>query len=969
MPVSIPITASATGVTAALQEIQGAITRSGQAAKQFKDVDLSHPELIKLAADIRTVQARFDDLAKVGRGATAAAVRGIQRAGGIDPLAWAGTLNRVFPNAVDRDRHLRLVGSQIFQGTRWQQQTNPPQPPPPPIPPPAPPPAAAPPPPQAGATGATGAGLAGSIMGGLKSGLGFSLAMAGFSGVKEMASEAIGAAKDESVSNENLLRHVDETATDFDHLREAVRKAADGLALTFQESQRLAMTWAKLTNDTSPDALARGVRTGAGFSRAYGLDPEAGVNAIGRAAYMGMDANKFAALLGETARGGGQSGQIEQVMSALLRWSETATRTLVTHSNLTEFASVYAGLNATGLPGFKGENAVSLLGQINNSLSQGGSAGAAGQAFLARAMREQGVTNPYQQRRMLASGMFESAKGMGIGTSETTVFDAAVAKVKREYRDPEEMASALANLTGINPQQAFAFLTSGYRARDVQGINRALEAQHMKLEDVNPKAMRDLIEINAPEGPGGDTTQKLEAWRQKLLTRQTSRLDEPGRTVPTADELAKLAAAPPAELKTMLTQLVGKYGTEPTTGSEVRQVGADLTNALTQLGTEFLGPLNKLTEGIAASVADIARKLDAVRESTNDPNTEDWTITGGPPGTHGAGLTGMVGAEEPGLTKGVQKERAAQALAYFQTKEAGGFTREQALGIVAQAGSESGFQAHGPRGDNGLAQGAFQWHPDRAAAIEAHFGKKVADMSWEEQMRAKAWELSGQGPEAAAGARLYGAQTAYAAGYSETVYDQRPFMKNLRGVGRGAYAEYLGTQLSASDRPQPGGAPPADHAPIRIAPTEAPRIAPVDPASIPIVPNPEAGALRIGPSSPPIVPPAAPPAAPLAVPKVTPKTEPSSARSPRELGRDSYADYLGTQSAQPQVQVQVQVTPLQVIHRDAAGNLLDTENLPTMVIHPPQPWGPERSGGARAPRPPMPPPPARPAVPLPSQGP
>jgi hypothetical protein len=90
-----------------------------------------------------------------------------------------------------------------------------------------------------------------------------------------------------------------------------------------------------------------------------------------------------------------------------------------------------------------------------------------------------------------------------------------------------------------------------------------------------------------------------------------------------------------------------------------------------------------------------------------------------------------------------------QAMAYFQGQ---GWRPGDAAGITANLFDESGLDT-GAVGDGGSAHGLAQWHADRAAAIEKHFGKRIADMSYAEQLEAVQWELS-SGPYAAAGRAL-----------------------------------------------------------------------------------------------------------------------------------------------------------------------------------------------------------------------
>jgi GH24 family phage-related lysozyme (muramidase)/uncharacterized protein (DUF2345 family) len=121
-------------------------------------------------------------------------------------------------------------------------------------------------------------------------------------------------------------------------------------------------------------------------------------------------------------------------------------------------------------------------------------------------------------------------------------------------------------------------------------------------------------------------------------------------------------------------------------------------------------------------------------------------------GTVRAGTAGVYGGQET-PDPAVTSERAAQAMAWFQSEAGGGYTRAQAAGIVGNLVQESALRpsALNPREN---AQGIAQWTPvgGRQQMVAAFIGKPVLSSSFEEQLRAITWELSG--PEQSAGRAL-----------------------------------------------------------------------------------------------------------------------------------------------------------------------------------------------------------------------
>lgn len=141
-------------------------------------------------------------------------------------------------------------------------------------------------------------------------------------------------------------------------------------------------------------------------------------------------------------------------------------------------------------------------------------------------------------------------------------------------------------------------------------------------------------------------------------------------------------------------------------------------------------------------------------------------------GVAGAGGSDRLAAGRGARRSGPAGERGLDvqhAISFFQGK---GWSLAQAAGLVANLYAESSLD---PRAvdDGGQAVGIAQWHPDRQAAIEAHFGKRLRDMTLDEQLAAVDWELR-EGGEQRAGGMLTGATTAPQAGSVVSRFYERP---------------------------------------------------------------------------------------------------------------------------------------------------------------------------------------------------
>jgi hypothetical protein len=198
---------------------------------------------------------------------------------------WAEEVQRAFVDPKERDRHLGNVGNYVFSGTRFRRPA--PQPTP------------------EDDDDGGGRGLGSSITSGVSSAmkaaskefLGALLVYGGVKGVGAFTAQAVSQGVNEGNANDVFMRTIQGAASDFDALRQSVRETTRGLYLTFQEGQQLSEQFAKLTNETDTTKISAGVRTAAGFARAYGLDPTAVTGAFGAAKYAGEDPRDFAALI------------------------------------------------------------------------------------------------------------------------------------------------------------------------------------------------------------------------------------------------------------------------------------------------------------------------------------------------------------------------------------------------------------------------------------------------------------------------------------------------------------------------------------------------------------------------------------------------------------------------------------------------------------------------------------------------
>lgn len=114
---------------------------------------------------------------------------------------------------------------------------------------------------------------------------------------------------------------------------------------------------------------------------------------------------------------------------------------------------------------------------------------------------------------------------------------------------------------------------------------------------------------------------------------------------------------------------------------------------------------------------------------------------------------GINGANGPTPTgEGTRQQRIDQAIAYFEGQ---GWSRAQAVGIVANLDAESGMDPNINQIGGGPGYGLAQWEGPRQADFREWAGKDIRQSSFAEQLEFIQWELNNT--EAAAGRALRGA--------------------------------------------------------------------------------------------------------------------------------------------------------------------------------------------------------------------
>jgi len=183
------------------------------------------------------------------------------------------------------------------------------------------------------------------------------------------------------------------------------------------------------------------------------------------------------------------------------------------------------------------------------------------------------------------------------------------------------------------------------------------------------------------------------------------------------------------------------------------------------------------------------------KTSLGDTGMEDPATIQGGYTTGGKGR----GSGSNTLHAPVDRKQLDEDIADYQRM---GWSREQAIGIVANTVAESGGKGHTAVGDGGAAYGIHQWHPDRQANFRKVFGKDIRDSTRAEQRAFTDWEL--RNTESKAGEYLKRTTSPGQAAQVFSTHFERPKYTGLEAAKRWSLAE----ELAKGGTGGPAGLPP-----------------------------------------------------------------------------------------------------------------------------------------------------------------
>jgi flagellum-specific peptidoglycan hydrolase FlgJ len=338
--------------------------------------------------------------------------------------------------------------------------------------------------------------------------------------------QKVGSAEQENVGYDSLKRQIGDVNVSFEVLKGSLRAASDGLAITYEEGQKLGAEFVKLSGATADNykQLAEEVKTAGGFGRSFGLDPAQSTAFFAQMRNAQVTNNhtetqQLALVVGEAIAKSGAFAKADEMLQAISSYTTQQTRLGLATANVGDYAGMLTGLVASKTPGLDPEGASSLLSRVNSSIAHGGSAGEAGKNFLYSTVGKPLDLNPIQTSILLEQGAFGTGAGtFGPGTlgskwmsehnvglsgaarnDNTTTLEKVLANIRRQYSgSPEKYQLGLnagGNLLGINTSAMMAL--DSIAPKDLHGLVNRFQKIGVDNSQLNPTNISAMAQIEA----------------------------------------------------------------------------------------------------------------------------------------------------------------------------------------------------------------------------------------------------------------------------------------------------------------------------------------------------------------------------------------------------------------------------------------------------------------------------------------
>lgn len=486
-------------------------------------------------------------------------------------------------------------------------------------------------------------GLAGMLPGGLVGG--GLLGLGGFAAFKAAGAvnDGLDRTKTEAIELDRFKRQLGDVGISFDDLRDNLRAASEGMGQTYEQSRKLATTFAE-TSDTrtrNTEALGQETRTASEFGRATGIGGEAmakffGEMRSGRVTDTVQDSKRLALAMADAIKRSGSSVNADQMLQSIASYTAQMRDATLGKVNATGYADVLSGMIGTGM---RSGTASGILNRFDTSFRGGGSEAADAFTFQAldgnrlgagRAMALRDAGLMASEKSVFGDKNNPIAKFYGVdeGASPETNLSKVMKAFDKQYMsatDPgskDAAALSLANYMKTTQAQALGFYGS-YKSHGSEGLNQTsgmLDRFKIDPARVNGLGIGLLSDIANAKG-----LPELENARRSMVDRKD--LTDPQRASLKAAE----GETSTEKLRAALVDIAVTLDSEKTQGQALLDANTNMENNIQKLATDLIPAsllTNQLLGGLVEKLApdsDIARRmrLESEDKSIMDTSTPD----------------------------------------------------------------------------------------------------------------------------------------------------------------------------------------------------------------------------------------------------------------------------------------------------------------------------------------------------------
>lgn len=421
------------------------------------------------------------------------------------------------------------------------------------------------------------------------------------------------------------LRHsLGATRVDFEELRGSVRYFTEGLGLSYNESAKLARTFAHTAGAVENLAVGKEVGSAAGFARGFGMAPEAAAQFFATMRHYGVsggdrDNRKLALNIAEAVARGGTSPKMDEVLASIQGFVQSSSRASLTQANAEAYASFMSSLTGLSMYGMKGDPgaAASAMNAADAAMRQGGAFGEASKNFslglyqrmlpgftaldqdylneqgafgtIGRAFGRDSAAYRLAQSRGDQAKMDQYDQWVSQGGNRTIMSMQMEALDKQFGRNTDEFRKAIQSHFGVGAGQASALYQAYQNDASLGGLEKSLSGAGVDISKLNTKQIAAMAEL----ANGDDSAIKRQATRLMGL----KGADALNR-IESEDLQKALKGDDPEKLRKLVLGLTATHDTTRDQGELMRKQQADMSNAMQKLATELIPLAMTIKDGI-----------------------------------------------------------------------------------------------------------------------------------------------------------------------------------------------------------------------------------------------------------------------------------------------------------------------------------------------------------------------------------